>query len=75
MSARVVAPARMLMTSWPGSSRPRISRPTRASIWGLIASSTTWAPSTALAFESTVRMPWDAVSDSRRSGRGWLATI
>ena len=75
MRARVVAPARTLRTSWPGRRCGRMSRPTRPSIWGLIARITTSAPSTASPLAATARIPWTATSCSRRSARGWLATI
>ena len=57
MRAAVVAPAMTDRTSWPSRSCGPISRPTRASIWGLIARRTTSAPSTASVFEAVVRIP------------------
>ena len=72
--AAVVAPARTLSTSWPRRRCGPISRPTLASIWGLIPNRMTSAPSTASVFEATVRMPYSRSRCSRRSGRGWLAT-
>ena len=56
-------------------SRPRSSRPTRTSICGLIARTTTSALATAVALSSTVLMPYLLTSSFRRSARGWLATI
>ena len=53
----------------PAGSGP-ISRPTRASIWGLTARMMTSAPATASMFEATVRIPWAAASASRRSAAG-----
>src|SRR6476646_5719149 len=75
MSALVVAPARTLRTTWPRTSDGPISRPTFASIWGLIPRSTTSAPSIAPRLSPTTRLPYSARSWSRRSARGWLATI
>ena len=49
--AVVVAPARTLRTSWPRARCGPISRPTLASIWGLMPSRMTSAPSTASTFE------------------------
>ncbi len=58
MRAAVVAPAMTERTSWPLFSFGPISRPTRASIWGLIARRITSAPATASAFEAVVRIPY-----------------
>ena len=50
---RVVAPAMMLISSWPSRSTGASSRPTLASICGLIPSTMTSASRTASTFDST----------------------
>ena len=72
--AAVVAPAMTDRTSCPRRRWGPISRPTRPSIWGLMANSTTSAPSIAATLSETTRMPYSRSRWSRRSARGWLAT-
>ena len=58
ISAAVVAPAMTDRTSWPSRRLGPISRPTLASIWGLMARTTTSAPAIASMFEAVTRMPY-----------------
>ena len=65
-------PASTDSTSWPCRSCGPISRPTRASIWGLTARMMTSAPATASTFEATARIPW-ARRERRRGARPRVA--
>ena len=75
VSALDVAPAMMLISSCPSRSAGASSRPTFASICGLIPSTTTSALRTASTFDSTAWTPCSRRRYSRRSSRGWLAMI
>ena len=63
------------MTSCSGRSTGASSLPTDLSIWGLMPSTMMSAACAASVFDATVRMPSARARCSRRSARGWLATM